>query len=66
MKSRNFFLTKYEADNGKVFDWLNLEEHKITDENGKEIQEHLYAKVLFIGGNDSIANYIEIDMPTDI
>jgi hypothetical protein len=66
MKSQNFFITKYEADKGKVFDWANLEEHKITDDNGNEIQEHLYAKTLFIGSNDSIANYIEIDSPFDM
>lgn len=61
MKSSNFNLVKYEADEGKVFDWK--EPHIIEDDNGNEIQEHLYAKVLFIGGNDSIDNYIEIDAP---
>lgn len=59
MKSTNFNLTRYDADEGKVFDWK--EPRYIEDENGKQIQEHLYAKTLFIGGNDSIDNYIEIE-----
>jgi hypothetical protein len=63
MKSTNFKLTRYDADEGKVFDWA--EPHFITqlDEDGKEIevQEHLYVKTLFIGGNDSIENYIEVE-----
>ena len=33
----------------------------IEDEDGNKVQEHLYAKTLFIGDNDSIENYIEID-----
>ena len=32
----------------------------VEDENGEQVQEHLYAKTLFIGGNDSIDNYIEV------
>lgn len=59
MKSTNFNLVKYEADEGYVFDWK--EPHFIEDENGKKIQEHLYAKTLFIGGNDNIENYIEVE-----
>lgn len=65
MKSTNFNLTRYDADEGKVFDWVDLEAHKNIDENGNEIQEHLYAKTLFIGGNDSIDNYIEVDQPRE-
>lgn len=65
MKTTNFNLVKYEADEGKVFDWK--EPRFITEldenENEVEVQEHLYAKTLFIGGNDSIDNYIEIDVP---
>lgn len=59
MKTTNFNLVKYEADEGYVFDWK--EPRYITDEEGNEIQEHLYAKVLFIGGNDTIDNYIEVE-----
>lgn len=52
---------KYEAEEGKVFDWK--EPRYIENEGGEEEQEHLYAKILFIGGNDNINNYIEIDEP---
>ncbi len=65
MKAKNFSLVRYDADDGKVFDWANLEEHKTTDENGNEIQEHLYVKTLFIGSNDTINNYIEVDAPSE-
>ena len=58
MKAQSFKLTRYDADEGKVFDWI--EPRYIQDEEGNEIQEHLYVKTLFIGGNDSIANYIEV------
>lgn len=71
MKTQKFNLVRYDADEGKVFDWA---EPRYTDvpndfdnpENGthKE-QEHLYAKTLFIGGNDSIDNYIEVDEPNE-
>ena len=60
MKSTNFNLVRYDADEGFVFDWK--EPRYIEDENGEEIQEHLYAKTLFIGGNDSIDNYIEVEV----
>ena len=61
MKSTNFNLIRYDADDGYVFDWA--EPHYIeVEENGemKQVQEHLYAKTLFIGGNDKIENYIEV------
>lgn len=61
MKSTNFNLIRYDADEGKVFDWK--EPRYVQDENGNEIQEHLYAKTLFIGANDNIDNYIEVDAP---
>ena len=60
MQSRAFNLMRYDADEGFVFDWANLEEHQIEEENGDMIQEHLYAKTLFIGSNDSIENYVEV------
>lgn len=60
MKSSNFVLVRYDADDGYVFDWK--EPRYIEDENGEQIQEHLYVKTLFIGATDSIENYIEVDM----
>ena len=61
MRSTNFNLIRYDADEGKVFDWA--EPRYVQDENGNDIQEHLYAKTLFIGANDNIDNYIEVDTP---
>ena len=66
MKSTNFNIVRYDADEGKVFDWADLSEHVVIDADGKEVQEHLYAKTLFIGGNDSIDNYIEVDKPEPV
>ena len=60
MKSTNFVLVKYEADEGKVFDWI--EPRYYTNKEGKQIQEHLYAKTLFISANDSIDNYKEVEI----
>ena len=65
MKAENFPITRYDSDEGKVFDWKNLEEHIIVDEDGNEIQDHLYVTTIFIGGLDSIDNYIEVDKPTE-
>ena len=59
MKTTNFNLVRYDADQGKVFDWK--EARYITDQDGNEVQEHLYAKTLFIGSNDTIDNYIEVE-----
>ena len=59
MKIQNFNLTRYDADEGKVFDWA---EPRYTEVEGEEVQEHLYAKTLFIGANDSIDNYIEVEI----
>ena len=64
MKAKNFNLIRYDADDGKVFDWAEPRYNEEFDENGDVIsktQEHLYVKTLFIGGNDSIDNYIEVD-----
>ncbi len=58
MKSINFNLVRYDADEGMVFDWKEPRFDK--DEDGNEIQTHLYAKTLFIGVNDDINNYIEV------
>lgn len=59
MKSTNFKLTRYDADEGFVFDWK--EPRFQEDEEGNKIQEHLYAKTLFIGELDTIENYIEVE-----
>ena len=59
MKTTNFSLVRYDADEGMVFDWK--EARFITDQDGNEVQEHLYAKTLFIGSNDTINNYIEVE-----
>lgn len=68
MKAQNFNIVRYDADENKVFDWKEERWYDVFDENmhviGRE-QEHLYAKTLFIGGNDSIDNYIEVDAPQE-
>lgn len=61
MKAQDFKLVRYDADEGYVFDWV--EPRYVEDSDGNEIQEHLYVKTLFIGGNDNIANYIEVKAP---
>lgn len=63
MKSTNFNLVRYDADEGYVFDWAEPRYIEEVDDSGNvigQIQEHLYVKTLFIGGNDSIENYIEV------
>lgn len=66
MKSTNFNIVRYDADEGKVFDWLEPRFIEVfADGESEEIQEHLYVKTLFIGGNDNIANYIEVDAPQE-
>ena len=68
MKSTNFTLVRYDADDGMVFDWKEPRyiyepidpEHPELGE--KQVgQEHLNAKTLFIGATDSIDNYIEVE-----
>lgn len=61
MKEIKYTLKRYDADEGKVFDWADLDAHKVEDELGMLIQEHLYAKTLWIGELDSIDNYVEVD-----
>lgn len=72
MRAQNFNLIRYDADDGMVFDWKEPRyiyepidpEHPELGE--KQVgQEHLYAKTLFIGGNDSIDNYIEVQAPVE-
>ena len=68
MKSTNFNLVRYDADDGKVFDWVEPRYIEVLNEETRQIelvQEHLYVKTLFIGGTDSISNYIEVDAPVE-
>ena len=64
MLSVNYSLTRYDADEGKVFDWK--EPRFNEDENGNQVQEHLNAKTLFLGHTDSITNYVEVDAEGNI
>ena len=68
MKSTNFNLVRYDADEGMVFDWAEARFIDVQDEDGtvRQEQEHLYAKTLFIGGHDSIDNYIEVPAPEGV
>ena len=63
MKAINFVIIRYDADEGRVFDWKEPRYREELDELGKEIKvrEHLFAKTLFIGPTDSIDNYIEVE-----
>ena len=64
MKSTNFNIVRYDADEGMVFDWAEPRYNEKIDEHGnviETVQEHLYVKTLFIGGNDSIDNYVEVE-----
>lgn len=61
MKATNYNLVRYDADEGKVFDWK--EPRYIEKEDGEQEQEHLFVKTLFIGHLDSIDNYIEVPAP---
>ena len=64
MISQSFELVRYDADEGKVFDWK--EPRFYEDEEGNKIQEHLNVNTLFIGGNDKIENYVEVDADGNI
>ena len=67
MKSTNFNLIRYDADDGMVFDWKEPRYIEVFADGVSqgEQQEHLYAKTLFIGGTDNIDNYIEVDAPKE-
>ena len=72
MKAQEFQLIRYDADEGKVFDWkepryLQVPVNPYNPEEGIKNgeQEHLYVKTLFIGGNDTIEKYIEVDKPKE-
>ena len=64
MKGTEITVRKFEADEGYVFDWK--EPRYIEDENGNEIQEHLYSRILFLSLNDTIDNYIEVVKPEEV
>ena len=72
MIAQNFNLIRYDADEGKVFDWAEPHYDYVPvdetrpDGEMKQIQEHLYATTLFIGSNDSIDNYVEVYKPETI
>ena len=59
MKATNFNLIRYDADEGKLFDWKEPRYHE--DKEGNQIRERLLVKTLFIGPSDSIDNYIEVE-----
>lgn len=68
MKKQDYILTRYDADEGMVFDWKEPHYTEVEVEvDGRieiqEVQEHLYVKTLFIGESDSIDNYIEVPEP---
>lgn len=58
---------RFEAPEGKVYDWAEPHIATIIDEQGNktEEQEHLYANILFLGKFDSIENYILVDAPKE-
>jgi len=63
MKATNYNLIRYDADDGFVFDWKEpryIEHYNDETHQTEKIQEHLYAKTLFIGSTDSIDNYVEV------
>lgn len=63
MKQKTFTLMRYDADEGKVFDYKERRFH--VDQDGNEIEEHLNAKTIFIGRNDDIENYVEVAAPVE-
>lgn len=63
MKEQSFPITRYDADEGMCFDWV--EPHYTEDEEGNQVQEHLYVTTLFIGGHDTIENYVEVTKPEE-
>ena len=63
MKTKKIDLVRYDADEGKVFDWVEPHYNDVPNDLEHQEQNHLYAKVLFIGAHDSIENYVEVDEP---
>ena len=60
-------MKKYEAPEGKVYDYAEPHTAIIIGTNGekKVIDEHLYAKFLFLGPRDSIENYKLVKNPKE-
>lgn len=74
MQVKNFNLFRFDADEGMVFDWKEpryikelIDPEKGESEDNLRVvgQEHLYAKTVFIGSNDTIDNYVEVVAPTE-
>lgn len=59
MKSAEYVLQRYDADEGFVFDYKEPR-YEEDPETKEKVQIHLYAKTLFLGVSDSIDNYIEV------
>ena len=68
MISSNYSLTRYDADEGKVFDWKEPRYEDIYENDVviDTVQSHLNVKTLFIGHTDSITNYVEVDSAGNI
>lgn len=70
MEQSNFTLIKLEASEGKVIDWAEPRFHDepldISDVNAGtiQVQDHLYASVIFLAQGDNPDNYVEVDKPT--
>ena len=52
-------IKRFDADEGKVFDYA--EPRFEENEKGEQVQVHLYAKTLYLGVNDNISNYVEVE-----
>lgn len=72
MNVKTYSMFRFDADEGKVFDWkeerwleelIDPDKGEVPENIRKVEQQHLYAKTIFIGENDSIENYIEVDAP---
>lgn len=63
MQKKLIFINRYDAEDGKVFDWV--EPHYHEDDDGNQIQDHLYAKTLYLSETDDISNYVEVEKPEE-
>lgn len=63
MTTKQITLERFDADEGKVFDWAVCPE--VEKEDGTKEIQHLYAKTIFLAQNDSIENYIEVEAPVE-
>lgn len=61
--TKEVVVEKYIADEGLVFDWVDPHYH--IEEDGTEVRDHLYVDVLFIGRDDDISNYMEVEAPAN-